>query len=118
MVGVVSRLALRGVEPGLDDENLELKLEKNDPRLPCWCLVSFSGPLLLPTSALGRLAKPGRLLLALGASAEVVAVGKGEASDVGCAPAPGAALETSTSVVLGVKAGFSVGGATLAGIGV
>ena len=114
MLGGISRLALLGVELGLD-ENLELKLEKNDPRRPCWFLLSFTGPLLLLTSALGRLTTPGRLLMDLGAPAEGVAAGEGEALDAELAPASGAGLVSSSSVVVGASAGFSVIGVAASG---
>lgn len=124
-LGDASRLALRGVEAGLE-ENLELILPSHElRRAPVdAALMSLRGPLMpvtpvLVPSPLRRLIKMGRLVWALEGSASGVAAWAG---DGWRAVAVGVMLVVFGSVVsvgLGVNAALPVvGGTTATGGGV
>jgi hypothetical protein len=135
-VGVVgldcaSRLALRGVDAGLD-ENLELKLLIHEPRrppAPALLLMSFKGPFVpvppvVVPSPLRRLVKPGRLVCPLEGSDKGVGVAAGETLGAAAVVVLVAIFGSVTSEVVAMNAGFSVvgvvgvGGTTATGGGV
>jgi hypothetical protein len=129
--GGASRLELRGVEAGLE-ENLELILPSHELRRPPAeaAFISLRGPLVpvapvLVPSPLRRLVRRGRLLWALEGSAEGVTASAGDefvvVAVVVAVVVMLADFGSGTSVVVGVNAAFpatAVGGTAATGVGV
>jgi hypothetical protein len=130
-LGAASRLALRGVGAGLD-ENLELRLLIHEPRrppAPALPFMSFKGPFVpvppvFVPSPLRRLVKPGRLVCPLEGSDKGVGAAVGETLGAAAVAALVAVFGSGTSVAVAMNAGFSVvgvvgvGGTTATGGGV
>src|SRR5271156_6551851 len=130
-LGAASRLALRGVDAGLD-ENLELRLLIHEPRrppAPALLFTSFKGPFVpvppvFVPSPLRRLVKPGRLVCPLEGSDQGVGGGVGGKLGAAAVAALVAVFGSGTSVAVAMNAGFSVvgvvgvGGTTATGGGV
>ena len=130
-LGAASRLALRGVDAGLD-ENLELRLLIHEPRrppAPALLFMSFKGPFVpvppvFVPSPLRRLVKPGRLVCPLEGSDKGVGAAVGETLGAAAVAALVAVFGSGASVAVAMNAGFSVvggvgvGGTTATGGGI
>ena len=123
-LGDVSRLALRGVDAGVD-ENLELRLLIQLDLLPplaLWFLTSFRGPLLFAPAALAvaPLFSPLRRLDRIGRLDSDLACSAADALGTVVVVVELTFFGSLTSVALGKKAAFSVvgvGGTTSTGGG-
>ena len=129
-----SRLALRGVDAGLD-ENLELRLLIHEPRrppAPALLFMSFKAPFVpvppvFDPSPLRRLVKPGRLVCPLEGSDKGVGAVVGGTLGAAAVVVLVAVFGSGTSVAVAMNAAFSVvsvvsvvgvGGTTVTGGGV
>jgi hypothetical protein len=116
-LGAASRLALRGVDAGLD-ENLELRLlihEPLRPPAPELLFMSFKGPFVpvppvFVPSPLRRLVKPGRLVCPLEGSDRGVGAAVGGTLGVAAVVVLVVVFGSGTSVAVAMNAGFSVVG--------
>lgn len=125
-LGDESRLELRGVEAGLE-ENLELMLPSHELRRPPAeaAFISLRGPLVpvapvFVPSPLRRLVRRGRLLWALDGSAEGLAASAGDALGFVAVVVSLADFGSGISVVVAVNAAFPVvgsGGTVAPGVG-
>jgi hypothetical protein len=115
-LGDASRLALRGVEAGLE-ENLELILPSHELRRPPVdaAFISSRGPLVpvapaLVPSPLRRLVRTGRLVWVLEGSAREVAAWAGDASGAMAVAVMLTVFGSTASVVVGVGGTIATGG--------